>query len=142
MKNLEISIADTAELPKLAKDILQFAGNKKVFAFYAEMGAGKTTLIKEICKQLGSRDNFSSPTYSIVNVYSINESKFEIYHLDLYRLKSSEEAISAGVEEYLSGENYCFIEWPELAERILPAEVVKISIRSDGNIRNVSIFTG
>lgn len=102
------------------------------------MGAGKTTLIKELCKQLGSEDNFSSPTYSIVNEYTSPKGK--LYHMDCYRLKSMEEALNIGIEDYLNGEHYCFVEWPELIEQFLPADVIKISIRTTENIRNVSIF--
>ena len=138
VNNLEISITTSEQLPVVAKNILQFAEDKKVFAFYAQMGAGKTTLIKEICKQLGSADNFSSPTYSIVNEYEIASGK--IYHIDLYRLQNLDEALNIGIEEYLSGENYCFIEWPELAEQLFADDVVKISISTDGNVRNLSIF--
>ena len=141
VKNLETSISDIKQLPIVAKDILNFAGTKKVFAFYADMGAGKTTLIKEICKQLGSTDNFSSPTYSIVNEYSLQNHTSKIFHIDCYRLKNFEEALSVGMEEYVSGQNYCFIEWPELVETLLPDDVIKISIRTDENVRNVSIFT-
>lgn len=139
MKQQEISIFSVDELSVVAKSVLQFAGDKKVFAFYAEMGAGKTTLIKEICKQLGSHDNFSSPTYSIVNEYATS-SFGKIYHIDLYRLKNLEEALDVGIEEYISGEHYCFIEWPELIEKLLPEDVVKIEIKPDGNLRNLSIF--
>ncbi len=147
MKNLEISIISLEELPVLAKAILQFAEHRKVFAFYAQMGAGKTTLIKEICKHLGSTDNFSSPTYSVVNEYAavsnsasgISYSK--IFHMDCYRLKNLEEALDIGIDDYIYSENYCFIEWPELIEPILPADVVKISILADDNMREVTIFT-
>ena len=138
MKQQEISIADICELPSVASTILQFAKGCKVFTFYADMGAGKTTLIKELCKQLGSHDNFSSPTYSIVNEYTVPTGK--IYHMDCYRLKNAGEALDIGLEDYLNGDNYCFIEWPELIEHFLPADVIKISIRTEGNIRNVSIF--
>ena len=137
MKNLEISVLSVEELPNVARSILKFAENKKVFALYGDMGAGKTTLIKEICKQLGSTDNFSSPTYSIVNEYTAKE---KIYHIDLYRLKNFDEALAIGIEEYISGESYCFIEWPELIERILPGDIVKIEMKPDGNLRNLSIF--
>lgn len=134
------------ELPALAQSVLQFAGDRKVFTFYAEMGAGKTTLIKEICKQLGSTDNFSSPTYSVVNEYAVADSASgiphsKLFHIDCYRLKNLEEALSIGMEEYLSSDNFCFIEWPELVEPLLPDDVIKISIRTDNNVRNVSIFT-
>lgn len=144
MKNLEISVLSVEELPNVAHSILKFAEDKKVFAFYGDMGAGKTTLIKEICKQLGSADSFSSPSYSIVNEYLMNEAESKIrnkiYHIDLYRLKRIEEAIEVGIEDYLSGESYCFIEWPELVERLLPDDVVKIEMKPDGNLRNLSIF--
>ncbi len=124
----------------LAQSLLQFAEGNKVFAFYADMGAGKTTLIKELCRQLGSHDNFSSPTYSVVNEYAMPNTATKIYHIDCYRLKNTQEALSIGIEEYLDGQNYCFVEWPEPAEAYLPANVIKISIRTDENIRNVSIF--
>ena len=141
VKNLEISMLGIEQLTALANDILRFAGKRKVFAFYAEMGAGKTTLIKEICKQLGSEDSFSSPTYSIVNEYSLKNSSAKIFHIDCYRLKNLEEAFAIGMEEYLGSENYCFVEWPEMVEPLMPLDVVKISIRLDENVRNVSIFT-
>ena len=110
MKRIEIVVRDIKELTETAKQILSFTEGYKVFSVYGEMGAGKTTLIKEICHQLGSRDNFSSPTYSIVNEYSIAISPFtrnealirlRIYHIDLYRLNTIEEAVAVGVEEYL-----------------------------------------
>jgi tRNA threonylcarbamoyladenosine biosynthesis protein TsaE len=147
VKNLEISVLSVDQLPEVASVILKFAEDSKVFAFYAEMGAGKTTLIKEICRQLGSHDNFSSPTYSIVNEYQIESPNpqfsirnSQLYHIDCYRLKSFEEALGVGMEEYLDGEHYCFIEWPELIESLLPPDVIKLSIRTDGNSRNISIF--
>ena len=128
MKHQEISIVSINELPALAKGILQFAGGRKVFAFEADMGAGKTTLIKEICRQLGSQDSFSSPTFSIVNEYAIPGTVERIYHIDLYRLKTIEEALEIGMEEYLSGNDYCFIEWPQLIERLLPPGIARVSI--------------
>lgn len=142
VKNLEITARNIEALPEVAKSILHFAAARKIFTFYAEMGAGKTTLIKELCRQLGSRDNFSSPTFSVVNEYSSSpSSNNKIYHIDLFRLKNVEEALAIGIEEYLNSNNYCFIEWPELIEPLLPNDVVKISIQSDGNIRNLSIFS-
>ena len=136
-----MSVSDIARLPEIAKNILQFSEERKVFAFYAELGAGKTTLIKEICRQLGSHDNFSSPSYSIVNEYLISSSLVsKIYHIDLFRLKNKDEALSLGIEEYLNSGSYCFIEWAALIESLLPDDVVKISVKADGNLRNVSIF--
>ncbi|MES2621968.1 MAG: tRNA (adenosine(37)-N6)-threonylcarbamoyltransferase complex ATPase subunit type 1 TsaE [Bacteroidota bacterium] len=141
MKKIEISFGDIEQLPHIAQSILKLSEEKKIFAFYAEMGAGKTTLIKELCRQVGSRDNFSSPTYAIVNEYLISSSpNGKIYHMDLYRLKNVEEALAAGIEEYLNNNNYCFIEWPELVDDFLPPDTVKISIQVSDNVRNVSIF--
>lgn len=142
MKELHFEIKNISELPDAAARILHFAGERKVFAFYAEMGAGKTTLIKEMCRKLGAQDSFSSPTYSIINEYQIAAGGHSIYHMDLYRIKNTREAMEAGVQEYVSGSNYCFIEWPELAKGLLPEEVVSVHIKTDGNIRNVSIFMG
>ena len=131
------------QLPAAASAILSYAeshSDVKVFAFNWQMGAGKTTLIKELCQQLGSHDNFSSPSYSIVNEYTIEGSNQKIYHIDLYRLKSIEEAIAIGIEEYLNSENYCFIEWPGLIEPILSAETVSIAIEGAENERKIAIF--
>lgn len=142
MKEDHFNLSDLSQLPNAAERILEFSKGRKVFAFYADMGAGKTTLIKELCRQLGSVDNFSSPTYGIVNEYYSERFQEAIYHIDLYRLKSREELLAAGITEYVSGSNYCFIEWPELAEDFLPDEWVKIRIKVNDNIRNVSIFMG
>jgi len=139
VQTTSISITNIDELPQVATQILQATQGCKVFAFYAPMGAGKTTLIKQLCATLGSTDNFSSPTYSIVNEYHTAEGG-KIYHMDLYRLKDTAEALAAGVEEYTDGSNYCFIEWPEVAEPLLAHKVVKINIDMDGNNRNVAIF--
>jgi tRNA threonylcarbamoyladenosine biosynthesis protein TsaE len=139
VKPFVLTIATPQQLPEAAKQILQYGANAKVFAFYAEMGAGKTTLIKELCRQLGAQGNLSSPTYSIVNEYAAPNDK-KIYHLDLYRLKNTEEAIAAGIEEYLHSGNYCFIEWPQHAEPVLPNNYIKIEIEINNQMREVSIF--
>jgi tRNA threonylcarbamoyladenosine biosynthesis protein TsaE len=141
VRKLEISNLRQEELADIAKRIIRFADGRKVFIIYGEMGAGKTTLIKEICVYLGSRDNFSSPTYSIVNEYLLlSPAASKIYHIDLYRLKNLEEALSLGIEEYLYSGDYCFVEWPELVEGYLPDDLVKIYITGHENVRNVSIF--
>lgn len=126
----------------VAASILKFAEGRKVFVFEGEMGSGKTTLIKELCRLLGSEDNFSSPTYSVVNEYLKQSTGEPIYHMDLYRLNKLQEALDIGVMEYITGSNYCFIEWPELIEELLPAEIVRVCIKTEDNIRNVSIFMG
>ena len=119
---------------------MAFAEERKVFAFHGQMGTGKTTIIKQLCRQLGSHDNFSSPSYSIVNEYLIEPAAGKIYHIDLYRLKDLEEALAIGIEDYISGEHYCFIEWPELIEALLPADVVNVEITQQDDMREISIF--
>jgi len=142
VKKLEKTIVDTGGLPELANDILQFAGTKRVFAFYGEMGSGKTTIIKQLCKQLGSHDNFSSPSYSIVHEYLLNPGGYKIYHIDLYRLKNADEALALGIEDYITGLNYCFIEWPALIEQLLPEDVINVLIKHEADMRKISIFMG
>lgn len=109
-------------------EILTHHAAARVYAFDAPMGAGKTTFISELCRTLGTEDVTNSPTFAIVNVYEL-PSGDEIYHFDCYRLKNIREAIDFGAEEYLYSGNYCFIEWPEILEPILPEDTVYISIR-------------
>ena len=120
-----IHIADKNYIEEAASRILKTCKNARVFAFYGEMGAGKTTLIKALSRQLGSGDSLSSPTFSIVNEYRDAGGK-PIYHMDLFRLKNPEEAEEIGVEEYLHSGHYCFIEWPELIEPVLPDDAVRL----------------
>jgi tRNA threonylcarbamoyladenosine biosynthesis protein TsaE len=99
----------------------------KVVLFYGEMGVGKTTLIKQLCKKLGVSEPTSSPTFSIVNEYKTDDNK-TIYHFDFYRIKDESEVLDFGYEEYLYSNNYCFIEWPEKIPNMLPANFNKVSI--------------
>jgi tRNA threonylcarbamoyladenosine biosynthesis protein TsaE len=124
---MEIVIKNIKDLPAVARRLLKHTGEKKLLALYGSMGAGKTTIIKAICKELGSVDIVSSPTFTIVNEYKTIDEK-TLYHIDFYRIKKQEEVFDFGVEEYLSGDSYCFMEWPELVEEILPQETVKIII--------------
>ncbi len=134
----ETNLIAIDQIPALANSILQFAKEERLFVFIGQMGSGKTTLIKELCKQLGSNDNFSSPTYSIVNEYlKVGEEK--IFHLDLYRLNSIEEALDLGIEDYISGEHYCFIEWPELIAPLLPVGLIKVEIKQKDNTRFITV---
>ncbi len=110
----------------MAEKLLHFAGDCKLFLFYAEMGVGKTTFIKALCKCLGSADNFSSPSFSIINEYHCPTGK--IYHFDLYRIKNIEELYNLGIEEYLDSGAYCFVEWPELMHNIIRNTFIKVSI--------------
>ncbi len=99
-----------------------------VFAFYGDMGAGKTTLIKAICEQLGVEDTINSPTFAIVNEYRSNTSSELIYHFDCYRIKEIEEALDFGFEDYMESGALCFIEWPQNVEVLLPEDTVKVYI--------------
>ena len=136
MNALELDITDVQKLPDACKKLFDFAGNIKVFAFKAEMGAGKTTFIKELCKVLGSKDNFSSPTYSIMNEYKSPKNK--IYHFDFYRMKTLEEIVNIGFGDYIFRDNYCFIEWPDLALSLLPKPYLSIVIKHGQNNRYLS----
>jgi len=108
-----IVVQSLQDLPKVAASLLEITAKHQHFIFLGEMGTGKTTLIKEICRLLGVQETVSSPTYSIVNEYQAKEKK--AYHFDLYRLKSVEELLNIGFEDYLYEDAYLFIEWPQKA---------------------------
>ena len=118
-----------------ALEILRECAPHRVFAFEGQMGAGKTTFIKKLCEEMGTMDIVNSPTFAIVNVYDVEQPyKGEVYHFDCYRLKDIREAMDFGAEEYLYSGNYCFIEWPEKIEALLPEDTVrvKIEVRENG----------
>ena len=110
------------------RDILEQYPDQRIFVLDGEMGAGKTTFSTEFAKALGSIDHPSSPTFSIANVY-LRENGEEIYHFDFYRLEHIEEAMDIGVEEYFESGNYCFIEWPDIIERLLPDSYLRLKIK-------------
>ncbi|SRR5574344_1576221 len=122
-----ISIKSTKDLKSAASQFVQLIGDRKIFAFYGGMGAGKTTFIKAICKELGVDENITSPTFALVNEYDADGGKM-IYHFDCYRLKNVREAYDFGAEEYFYSGNLCFIEWPEIIEPLLPDGVVNVKI--------------
>lgn len=107
--------------------LLDSVAPRKVFAFDGKMGAGKTTFIKQLCAELGTDDVVNSPTFAIVNVY--DTMRGEVYHFDCYRLKDIREAVDFGAEEYLYSGNYCFIEWPDILEPMLPDDVVHVRLQ-------------
>lgn len=124
---------------KIADYILSFLPQTNTFCFYGNLGAGKTTIIKGICKRLAVTDNVSSPTYPIINEYTTANGD-TVYHLDLYRLQSTDEAKQAGVEEVLFSDKTCLIEWPDNFEDLLPVPHVKIFIgKLDADKRTVEI---
>jgi tRNA threonylcarbamoyladenosine biosynthesis protein TsaE len=133
---MEIKIKDKRHLNAAAKLFLQHTGDNKIFAFYGSMGAGKTTIIKAICASLGAVDIVSSPTFTLVNEYRTLSGE-SIFHIDFYRIKKQEEVYDFGIEEYLTGDSYCFMEWPELVEEILPPETVKVRISVDGQEQRI-----
>src|ERR1700744_6307756 len=125
-------------LKEIAQKTVDFAANERIFLFYGEMGAGKTTLIKSLCEVLGSKDNTSSPTFSIVNEYLLPQGR--IYHFDFYRLKNQVEALDMGCEEYFYSGDYCFIEWPDKIPDLLPEHYVKVEIEErDDNERVITL---
>lgn len=126
------------EVPQIAKKII--AGlTSNIALFYGDMGVGKTTLIKEILKQLKVVDNASSPTFSLVNEYHTKDTS-KIYHFDFYRINSEEEALDIGIEEYFYSNHLCLIEWPNKIENLLPLNADKILITtSSNNSRQIEI---
>jgi tRNA threonylcarbamoyladenosine biosynthesis protein TsaE len=120
-------IASLPQLDELAKKIIATHSNHRIFSLNGEMGAGKTTLIKSLCKCLGIQNIPSSPTFAIVNEYWTPQNE-PVYHFDFYRIERPEEAVAIGLFEYLESGNYCFMEWSEKIETILDEEPVKINI--------------
>lgn len=120
--------ATQQQLPEVAKAILETYPNERVFGFYGEMGTGKTTLIKEICRQLGVQDITSSPTFAIINEYWTDNGS-PLYHFDFYRIDEPADATRIGFEDYLYSGCYCFIEWTEKVEEILQDDFIPIRIQ-------------
>ncbi len=126
----EKTFCDTGVLPELARQLLDFAGPRRQWALYGDIGAGKTTLVQAIGANLGIEEPISSPTYGLVHEYnySADNGWQPFYHLDLYRLESIEEALAIGIEEYLESGHYCMIEWPELIEPLLAPDALRIRL--------------
>ena len=137
---MNILIKDKRHLSSAAKQLLKNYGDKKIFAFYGSMGAGKTTIIKAICASLGAVDIVSSPTFTLVNEYKTSGGE-SIFHIDFYRIKKQEEVYDFGIEEYLTGDSYCFMEWPELIEELLPPETVIVRISVDDQEQRILSIT-
>ncbi|MCL1942285.1 MAG: tRNA (adenosine(37)-N6)-threonylcarbamoyltransferase complex ATPase subunit type 1 TsaE [Candidatus Azobacteroides sp.] len=132
-------INDLSEIKKVARDFINMMGERTVFAFKGNMGAGKTTFIKAICEELGVADVINSPTFAIVNEYRSKTGEL-IYHFDFYRINKIEEAYDFGYEDYFYSGALCFIEWPEKIESILPADCVFVSItENDNGSRSITV---
>lgn len=131
---IEITINGIEDYPHAAKEFVKHMDKGLLFAFYGKMGSGKTTLIKSICKELGVEDAVNSPTFAIVNEYGARNGE-TIYHFDFYRIKSLEEVYNMGYEEYLYGDAYCFMEWPELVEELLPEDCIRVDINEESDGR-------
>ena len=129
---MEIVIKDKKHIHSAVVKLLKQFPGFRIFAFYGAMGSGKTTIIKAVCESLGAVDIVSSPTFTLVNEYK-TFSGDPLYHIDFYRIKKPEEAFDFGIEEYLTGASYCFLEWPELVEQFLPDKTVKIRIKVGNN---------
>ncbi len=135
----EFIAKNVADLETISQQLLVEFGAEKIVLFKGEMGAGKTTLIKHLCKQLGIDDITSSPTFSIVNEYVSNKEQ-KVYHFDFYRINDEQEVMDMGYEDYFYGGAYCFIEWPEKITNLIPEKFVVITIKVDeDNNRIISI---
>ena len=127
---MEIRIKDISGIRQAAKEFIAHIGDRKIFAFYGKMGAGKTTFISAVCEELGVSDVINSPTFAIVNEF-LSGSGDPIYHFDFYRIKNIGEALDIGYYDYIDSDNLCFMEWPELIESILPDDTVKVTIEEE-----------
>ena len=143
---MDIKIQDIEHIREAAREFIKHIGDRRVFAFYGKMGAGKTTFVKAICEELGVEDVITSPTFAIINNYELRDTNYEvgirnsefgipqdIFHFDFYRIKKLEEVYDMGYEDYFYSGALCFIEWPELIEDLLPDDAVKVNIAENAD---------
>jgi tRNA threonylcarbamoyladenosine biosynthesis protein TsaE len=134
---LRFEVTSPAGLSVVADELLRFCGHRRIVAFFGEMGAGKTTFIRELCGRMGVRENVSSPTFSLINEYRTERGE-PVYHFDFYRLNRPEEALSIGVEEYFTSGALCLVEWPEKILNLLPDDRVDVTIVVEGHHRIIT----
>ena len=132
MSELIIKIENLDEYHAAAKKFVAAMKDNRIFAFYGSMGTGKTTFIKSVCEEMGVEESINSPTFAIVNEYETGEGE-TVFHFDFYRIKSLAEVYNMGYEEYLYSNAYCFLEWPELIEELLPEETVRVEINEEND---------
>ena len=139
---MRVEIQNVGELSEVARNLLATFSEERFFAFFGKMGVGKTTLIKELCDVLGVSEVVCSPTFAIVNEYSTASGE-PVYHFDFYRLKSLAEAYDIGYEEYFYSGCYCFTEWTEKVEELLPERYVRVEMEDREGIRilNANVIT-
>lgn len=137
---MELIIKNIGEIDSVAGQFLRIHRGKRIFAFFGEMGSGKTTFIKALCRRLGVTDMAVSPSYTLVNEYHIKGGD-KIYHFDFYRINRLEEVFDIGIEEYFDSEEICFLEWPERIESILPEETVNVYITIGKNNERILAST-
>lgn len=134
----KLRLTDIDSIESVAVEFLSKTEGKKVFAFYGQMGAGKTTFIKELCRLQFVVDEVNSPTFAIINEY-LTENNEAIFHFDFYRLKNRQEAAEIGVEDYFDSGEICYVEWPEIVEDMLPDDALRVDILEvDGKVREIS----
>ena len=139
-EEMEIRITDIDHIREAAREFVEHIGDRRVFAFYGKMGAGKTTFVKAICEELGVEDVITSPTFAIINEYTSAKDD-TIFHFDFYRIKKLEEVYDMGYEDYFYSGALCFIEWPELIEEILPDDAVRVSITEQDDGSRIVTFS-
>ena len=123
----EVTIKDTADLGRAADEFLRKIGNNRIIAFFAPMGAGKTTFTTALCKRLGVEDAVCSPTFTIINEYRTSDGE-PVFHFDFYRIGKLSEAMDIGIDDYFYSGNFCIMEWPENIEDLLPEETLRVRI--------------
>lgn len=131
---MKIVVTDKSRLRDAARHFLRETAGRRIFAFYGEMGSGKTTFIKALCTEMGVTDTVTSPTFTLINEYR-RHGELPVYHFDFYRIKNISEVLDFGIEEYFDSASPCLMEWPELIEPLLPPETLRLSItvRDDGS---------